>query len=198
MLDFLAVIMPLAIAILSVYVSIKLTKGEEHRGWWALILILGVATSVITWLSQSNARNSHEAEQQILQGKLDSSLQAQQYARGQLDSISSTLGTFIQVNRGKEKPTDVTALAAALKQAAGLRPPAAEGTPHLIKVENMAPGNFTVAHQLNCVPSAVTVQMTSLGSIVLQGPKQWDQTNIYLTASADHLTADILIWCQQK
>ena len=197
MLDFLALFLPTAIAILSVYVSIKLTRGEEHRWWWGLILVLGVGTSVITWFSQSNARKSHESEQRLLQAKLDSSLQAQQYTRGQLDSISSTLGTFIQANRGKEKTTDVTALASALRQAASLKPPT-EGTPHLIKVMNMAPGDFTAAHGLNCVPSAVSVQMTSLGAITLQEPKSWDQTNVYLTASDARLKADILIWCQQK
>src|ERR1700686_2943271 len=109
MLDFLALFLPTAIAILSVYVSIKLTKQEEHRWWWGVILVLGVGTSVITWFSQSNARKSHEEEQHVLQGKLDSSLQAQQYTRGQLDSISSTLGTFIQ-NSGKEKAVDMTVL----------------------------------------------------------------------------------------
>ena len=39
--DFLVVVLPTVIALLSVYVSIKLTKGEEHRVWWAVIIGFG-------------------------------------------------------------------------------------------------------------------------------------------------------------
>jgi len=89
------------------------------------------------------------------------------------------------------------ALADAIKQAAN-RTSTPEGIPHLIKVKNTAPGNFTFQHSLGCTPSAVLVQMTSLGFIALQAPKSWDDTNVYLTASDEGLTADILISCKPK
>jgi hypothetical protein len=89
------------------------------------------------------------------------------------------------------------ALADAINQAAN-RTSTPEGIPHLIKVENKAPGNFAYPHRLGCTPSAVLVQMTSLGFIALQAPKSWDDTNVYLTASDEGLKADILIWCKPK
>jgi hypothetical protein len=190
--DFLVVVLPTVIALLSVYVSIKLTKGEPHKTWWFVIIALGICTSVLTLVSQSSARKAHSEEQKDLQGRLDSSLQAQQYTRGQLDSIALMVGKFTQI----DKSPAATKLATIVKQTVAKKNPG--GTPHLIKVINMAAGNFYAAHQLSCVPDAVVVQMTSLGFMSLQEPKGWDDKNVYLTASDANLTADVLIWCGQS
>ena len=89
--DFLVVVLPTVIALLSVYVSIKLTKGEEHRVWWGVIIVLGIGTSALTWVSQSNARKDHTSELGALHDKLDKSLQGEQYLRGQLDTQNKLL-----------------------------------------------------------------------------------------------------------
>lgn len=55
------------------------------------------------------------------------------------------------------------------------------------------PGNFTVAHGLSVVPSAVSIQMTSGGQIWFQTPS-YDATNLYLVASDSGLTASAAVW----
>jgi hypothetical protein len=77
------------------------------------------------------------------------------------------------------------------------REPPSSGSPHLVQIEAPQSGNFNVAHGLGCYPSAVAVQMTSLGFITLQSPKAYDATNVYLIASDSKLTAELLIWCQR-
>ncbi len=89
--DFLVVVLPTVIALLSVYVSIKLTRGEEHRVWWGVIVALGIGTSALTWVSQSNGRRDHAKELGALHDKLDKSLQGEQYLRGQLDTQNKLL-----------------------------------------------------------------------------------------------------------
>ncbi len=82
--DFLVLILPTVIAVLSVLVSIKLTRNEEHKMWWGVIIALGVGTSALTWLSQSNARKAHASEVKDLHGKLE-------YMKGQLEQENATL-----------------------------------------------------------------------------------------------------------
>lgn len=60
--DFLVVVLPTVIAVVSVLVAIKLERGESHKFWWASIVFVGVATSVLTGVSQSHARKEHERE----------------------------------------------------------------------------------------------------------------------------------------
>ena len=62
LIDFLVLALPIAIAVASVLVGIKLAKGESHRFWWLTILIAGIGTSVLTGISQSHARSEHHAE----------------------------------------------------------------------------------------------------------------------------------------
>jgi hypothetical protein len=99
LMDFAVVFLPTLISVLSVIVSIKLTRGESHRGWWATIIIIGISTSVLTWKSQANSRTEHERElvaqreqQRVLREKLDQSLLSQQYTKGQLESIALMIG----------------------------------------------------------------------------------------------------------
>ena len=54
-------------------------------------------------------------------------------------------------------------------------------------------GNFTVAHGLGMIPNSAVIQMTAGGFIWLQNPKQFDATNLYLTASGPNLTATAVI-----
>ncbi len=93
--DFAVVVLPTVIAVLSVLVAIKLTKGERLQGWWVLIIVLGIGASILTWVSQSRARNEHDKElgaqrqgQSELRTKLDESLLSREYMRGQLESLS--------------------------------------------------------------------------------------------------------------
>ena len=60
--EFLAVILPTGIALLTVYLSIKLSKGEAHKVWWRITSTLCVAASALTWVSQSHASKAHKRE----------------------------------------------------------------------------------------------------------------------------------------
>jgi hypothetical protein len=60
--EFLPVILPTGIALLSVYLSIKLSKGEPHKVWWRITAALCVAASALTWVSQSHASKAHKRE----------------------------------------------------------------------------------------------------------------------------------------
>jgi len=156
----------------------------------AIGLPLGIYTARTSEKGNRDATQKHLREQQELQGKLDSSLQAQQYTRAQLDSITLMVGKFTQTDRSPAAKN----LATIVNQTAAKKIP--ETAPHLVKVTNTEPGKFYASHQLSCVPDAVVVQMTSLGSIVLQEPKGWDDKNLYLTASDAKLMADVLVWCE--
>ena len=156
----------------------------------AVGLVLGIFTVRSSDKANKEATQKHLREQQELQAKLDTSLQAQQYARSQLDSITGMVRKFTET----DKSPAAKRLAAIVNETVGKKSPAT--TPHVIKVQSMDGGNFYAAHKLNCVPDAAVVQMTSLGSIVLQSPKGWDDKNLYLTASDGKLTADVLVWCE--
>jgi hypothetical protein len=60
--DFLALLLPTVIGIGGVLIGIKLTKGESHNIWWTIIIIMGIGTSILTWKSQSHAREDHKYE----------------------------------------------------------------------------------------------------------------------------------------
>ncbi len=61
-----------------------------------------------------------------------------------------------------------------------------------------APGNFIVPHGLGSVPFGAIVCMTSGGAVWFQtngdGSLKWDDTNLYLVASAAGVTARVLVW----
>lgn len=57
-----------------------------------------------------------------------------------------------------------------------------------------APGNFSLAHGLSAAPYSVSIQMTSAGGIWFQSPTMWDGTNVYLVASDEGITAQILVF----
>jgi hypothetical protein len=110
--DFLVVVLPTVIAVLSVQVSIKLTKGESHKVWWGFTIFLGIGASVLTWFSQATARKQHSAEsdaqkqeQTKLRDKLDQSLLSQEHIKGQLDSFAIVLGTIKSTNANSSGDT---------------------------------------------------------------------------------------------
>jgi hypothetical protein len=57
-------------------------------------------------------------------------------------------------------------------------------------------GNFTAKHGAGCIPSDVAITMTSGGNMWLQSPTSWDETNIYLVASGEGISARVMVWCQ--
>lgn len=107
--DFLVVVLPTVLAIVSVQVGIKLTKGENHNRWWSLAIVLGICASALTWVSQDSARKQHASEmgtqrqeQSKLQDKLDASLLAQENIKGQLSSMVVMFGTFRNTTNDKQ------------------------------------------------------------------------------------------------
>jgi hypothetical protein len=63
--DAVAVLSPLAIAIMSVLVGIKLAKNpqdQSHRNWWWAIIGLGVICSGVTLWQQERSRQAHADE----------------------------------------------------------------------------------------------------------------------------------------
>jgi hypothetical protein len=55
-------------------------------------------------------------------------------------------------------------------------------------------GNFTVPHWLGRTPLAAVIQMTSAGAIWFQHGTLYDNTNLYLTASAAGVTGRAQMW----
>lgn len=82
------------------------------------------------------------------------------------------------------------------KDYAWIVPPTTLSLPRFARM-NLTPalaGNFTVAHGLAWTPKLVIVRMSAGGLIYLQYPTFADATNLYLTASADGLTGEAMIW----
>jgi hypothetical protein len=201
-LSFLAVaFFPLALAAYGGHLAAEVLEREKRtKALWIVWCLAGVGV-LFAGGQQYRAYRSDQAIQAVqgkrdtdakqLQGKLDASIQREEYMKGQLGSIALMIGKV-----GEEgKSSQIGQLASAIKNIAANSgtPP---GSPHLIKIDAPQPGNFTVSHGLGCYPSAVIVQMTSFGFIALQSSKEYDATNIYLTASDSKLTADLLVWCQ--
>src|SRR5260370_25143542 len=65
----------------------------------AIGLPLGIYTARTSDKANRDATQKHLREQQELQGKLDSSLQAQEYTRAQLDSITLMVSRFTQADK---------------------------------------------------------------------------------------------------
>jgi hypothetical protein len=102
----LVVILPTLFAVLLEAVSKEI---KEHPYWRIGVLTFGIGLSALTWIQISRADRIHDNEQKELEGKLDQSLLAQQYTKGQLESLSLTVG---QCNQSSPQ------LAVAIKQMA--------------------------------------------------------------------------------
>lgn len=68
--------------------------------------------------------------------------------------------------------------------------------PHTFLVEAHEAGNLAVKHGAGCKPSRVSWDMTSGGNFWLQQPISYDETNVYLVASGEGITARALVWCE--
>jgi len=74
---------------------------------------------------------------------------------------------------------------------------AAASQPHIVHITSQR-NEFQVPHNLGCDPSYAEIQMTSRGLMQWQAPnKKYDRTYLYLDASDDGLTADVLVWCRR-
>ena len=97
-----AVLLTVAIALtqfilgaMGVYVSLRPPEQKYHKYSIGGFVIVGFAGIFVTaWLA-----NSSDAAQEGLKGKLDQSLLAQQYTKGQLDSIGLMISKSITVDR---------------------------------------------------------------------------------------------------
>ena len=114
--DFLVVVLPTAIALLSVLVSIKLTRGESHKVWWGITIALGVGASALTWVSQSNARKSHQQEvarqQKDVEGIKDQLQKSElqrvsdtKYLEGKLDVFAQFAPAIVKLAQATEENT---------------------------------------------------------------------------------------------
>lgn len=54
-------------------------------------------------------------------------------------------------------------------------------------------GNFTLAHNLNIIPTTVIFQFTNGGSVWFQ-PARYDSTNLYLVASDAGVTGVVIVY----
>jgi len=110
LLDSAVVLLPIALSTVGVIVSIKIPK-EKHRIWWIVSFIaFGVILSVLTYIQQSRTRTEYN-RQQVEQAKQQKDLKdmleksgialtqsrlAQEYMKGQLDSLSLLAGKISQ------------------------------------------------------------------------------------------------------
>jgi hypothetical protein len=77
--------------------TLALPDSRDQRRAKLVVWGLALAGVLFSALQQAEAYRSdkeHDEKQAILQSKLDTSLQKQEYARGQLDSISVMIGKF--------------------------------------------------------------------------------------------------------
>lgn len=63
-----------------------------------------------------------------------------------------------------------------------------------VSVTASAPGNFSAPHRLGRTPAGAIIYMTSGGAIWFQSPTLYDETNLYLVASAAEITGKVQIW----
>lgn len=62
-----------------------------------------------------------------------------------------------------------------------------------IAYNTTAPGPFTLAHNLNMIPTTVIFEFTDGGKIWFQ-PQRYDSTNLYLVASDAGITGYVIIY----
>lgn len=114
-LDFLVVVLPFIVGLVGVQMSASLSKRQK----WVLIGF-GVLVSVLTYLSQANARKQHDSElskQGIAVDELKSELQGARvesagkfgYMQGTLDAIAKFESQYLSLGRGKDSQLDPSA-----------------------------------------------------------------------------------------
>ncbi len=98
---------------------------------------------------------------------------------------------WLTIDNLLQDAADVQAAIEAAGGGSGVAPTEVGATPD-------APGNFIVAHGRGAVPFGAIICMTSGGAIWFQtngdGSLKWDNTYLYLVASAAGVTARVLVW----
>lgn len=162
--------------------------GFVILGFFSIWLI--VQQSNEAQLAQNKMQEKADREEKELRGKLDQSLLSQEYMRGQLDSIGLMIG---KLGDGSTN-SSMKALAVAIRKMgenSNWKPA------HIVSVVAPKPGNFQIDHKLTCTPRNAVIQMTSPGIIWWESPvKMFDNNKLYLSASDEGLTAQVLIWCE--
>jgi len=105
-LDLVSVVSPVAIALMSALVGIKLAKNphdQSHKGWWYAIVGLGLICSVGTYWQQERSRKAHSEEIKVHAEELKNQKQATDglqssldYMNGQVAAFGSMLGQISQ------------------------------------------------------------------------------------------------------
>jgi hypothetical protein len=93
-LDIFVVICPFLIAVLSVAVSIKLTKEQEPKYWWWAVVFVGICGSILTGVQQHIDTARHEQE---LNSQKDQTVQVTselQKTQGKLDLLSDAFREY--------------------------------------------------------------------------------------------------------
>ena len=160
---------------------------------WVLAA-LGVLLAGFQQFLVYQSDSAHEA-------KLQASSQQLENIKGQLQSMSTMVGTIAQ---NPNNPSIQQIGAAMEKIAAGITSPSPQGSlstevPNASTTIHVSPksgGPFQVPHNLPCLPVWVDIQMTSGGNMWFQTPK-FDSKNLYLIPSAGDTSADILVSCNR-
>jgi hypothetical protein len=182
---------PLALGGYGAHLAAQVIDDKKHRRnamltVWGLAA-LGVLFAGVQQFLVYRSDNVHDA-------KLEASSLQQENMRGQLQSIGLMIGAL---DKNGNNP-DMREVAAAIERAAktasnrNLQRPS-----HSFLVAPHDAGTFTAKHGAGCKPSDVAITMTAGGNMWLQAPKSWDETNVYLVASGEGLSARVMVWCEQ-
>jgi len=197
-LDILLGIVTVMMALLGGIVSVWPPKTRRRETEYVSAFVLLGVVSMVLIVRQSNeaekaqTRIQEKADRQEkeLRGKLDQSLLSQEYTRGQLDSIGLMIGKLGEAKNNPDMKQLATAIAMMAENASWKQP-------HILSITAPNPGAFQISHKLGCIPSNAVIQMTSPGVIWWQAEnKMFDRANLYLSASASGLTAQVLVWCE--
>lgn len=187
-------LVPLALGAYGAHLAAEVIDNSKHRKN-AMLIVWGLALVGVTLAGAQQALvyksdRQHETDQRQFEENADRKqmdlAKSLEYTRGQLDSISLMVG---KVGEGDPNMKRLAESIAKMPLYRGERP-------HVVSVSSTR-GNFQVPHHLDCAPREAVIQMTSRGLMQWQSPtRKYDRANLYLDASADDLTADVLVWCQ--
>jgi hypothetical protein len=115
-LDAIVVLLPLAIAVMSVLVGIRLAKNpsdQSHKRWWRSIMVLGLICSGVTLWQQQRSRRAHAIEvdgQQETLKKLQTKLDEAEIRRaGETKYLEGQLSVLSQFGPGVLKLAETSA-----------------------------------------------------------------------------------------
>jgi len=143
-LDAIVVLLPLAIAVMSVLVGIRLAKNpsdQSHKRWWRSIMVLGLICSGVTLWQQQRSRRAHAIEvdgQQETLKKLQTKLDEAEIRRaGETKYLEGQLSVLSQFGPGVLKLAETSAVRC-VGQESDVKPPRLPSTLD----ERVAGGDF--------------------------------------------------------